>query len=97
MNLFNLLKKQSPLKKKAVDSEIINLYPNPTSGTVQVLFSTTEPRILKLYNNQDKEIILKTIDEATNIEFDLQSLPNGIYYLDIKSSTKQITKLIIKE
>ena len=97
MNLFNLLKKQSPLKKKAVASEIINLYPNPTSSTVQVVFSTTEPRTLKLYNNRSKEIIFKTLDEAASTELDLQSLPNDIYYLDIHSSTSQITKLIVKE
>jgi hypothetical protein len=98
MNLLKLLKKDLPfLGKKPENTELIKLYPNPTSDTIKVIFSTKKPRTLKLSNNQGKEIFLRTLNEETSTKLNLELLPDGIYYLDVNTNYGKTTKLIIKE
>lgn len=98
MNFFNFIRKTYTHSKATIDhNEIIDLYPNPTSNTIQILFYTTKNRTLNLYDNQGNVVLHKILNDALSTKLDLQDFPSGIYALDIDTTTDKITKHILKE
>lgn len=71
-------------------------YPNPTNGFVQItipqeLFGNT----IVLTNTFGQVIETRIIDN-TIIDYDLQNLATGIYFIQVKTSNGMITKKVIK-
>ena len=75
----------------------LDLYPNPNSGTF-----TVEPRIaldgnvqLRAFNMLGEVVWSSSTNNLIRQTFDLSSLKNGIYLLDIRSENKMSTKRFI--
>ncbi|MGB0167569.1 MAG: T9SS type A sorting domain-containing protein, partial [Luteibaculum sp.] len=75
-----------------LNQSIINIYPNPTDGLLQV--RTTNPvQTLKLYDSMGKEI-LALEDLPKEFELDLRKYSRGIFLLQIESSEGIISRKI---
>ena len=80
------------------DDQIINIYPNPTTGQFKIDFMGNPYPDAEIYiisfrgqnmqnmNTQNRDII----------DIDLSYLPNGIYLVVIKTADKVVTKRIVK-
>ena len=71
----------------------ISLFPNPTSGQIQLNISNDIEVIkVKLYNVLGQQIAL-----ATNNTIEMSFLPSGLYYLEIATNLGTITKTVIRK
>lgn len=79
----------------SIDEEIINidLYPNPTTGFLNVQSSYEIERIT-IYSSNGS--IVNVINQPKD-NIDLSELANGLYYLMIQTNNGLITKKVIKE
>lgn len=83
-----------------VPEDIAYVVPNPTTGNFQLIFHDPQgPVIIELFNLSGK--IIYRIDlpyhSGRTINFEeLQSLPQGIYFIRIKTESGTIVKKIIK-
>jgi ELWxxDGT repeat protein len=79
--------------QKIQDNQTVSIYPNPSSGIFKIksdeLLKDTS---VKIYNTQGQ-----TIFESKRFisEIDLSNQPKGIYFIQIKSEYKIVTKKII--
>jgi alpha-tubulin suppressor-like RCC1 family protein len=73
--------------------EIIQIYPNPTDGTVTIDGFDLSNASLKIYNSIGKKVKEDNLNHST---VSLSELPAGIYWLHITSKDKQFIKEIIK-
>ena len=73
--------------------ESISLFPNPTSGQVQLNISNDIEVIkVKLYNVLGQQIAL-----AANNTIEMSFLPSGLYYLQIDTNLGTTTKTVIRK
>ena len=71
----------------------ISLFPNPTSGQIQLIISNDIEVInVRLYN-----VIGQQIAIATNKTIEISFLPSGLYYLQIDTNLGTITKTVIRK
>jgi hypothetical protein len=72
--------------------------PNPTSGIFNVTSSNFNEKIneVSIVNLLGKEVYRSnSIDNNTNLDFDLSEFSNGIYFLQIKTNKGNLTKKIV--
>jgi hypothetical protein len=72
--------------------------PNPTSGIFNVTSSNFNGKIneVSIVNILGKEVYRSnSIDNNTNLNFDLSEFSNGIYFLQIKTNKGNLTKKIV--
>jgi len=75
----------------------INVYPNPTNGSVHIDFKNTKSNVsIRLTNALGQVVLTKNYKSTNHINFDLDT-PKGLYFLQIESDGEVITKKIIKE
>ncbi len=83
-----------------VNSEIVNLYPNPNDGHFSIDFVTplqNEKCEIIITDLSGKKIYLEpVINEVTSKQFDLSYLKSGIYVMMIMDKDILITKKFIK-
>ena len=73
--------------------ESISLFPNPTSGQIQLNISNDIEVIkVKLYNVLGQQIAL-----AANNTIEMSFLPSGLYYLQIDTNLGTTTKTVIRK
>ncbi len=71
----------------------LNLFPNPTSqGFTIKTFNTIDQ--ISIYNLQGK--LIKTFNSEQK-EYDINELSNGLYFVNISSKNKKVTKKLIKQ
>lgn len=71
--------------------ETITIYPNPTSGELNVVTDTIDFDYIKIYNGVGQRIFYQKFSKTVNIK----SLPKGIYYLNlIKDSNIEVRKIV---
>ena len=75
-------------------NDIISVYPNPTTGILNINLSGVLETELILYTITGQKIFRKTINTKTTT-IDLSSLSNGVYYLQLKNGNGVDTKKII--
>lgn len=75
-----------------------NMHPNPAKETVKIQFSNeiTEPYMLTLFDMEGREVI-QFQDYKKNTEIQIDALKTGIYLLNIKNTTMNITKRLVVE
>jgi hypothetical protein len=81
-------------------SSQIELFPNPTTGNVSLRFNGSFEEVsIQLFSIDGKFIERKDIGMVANIEEQLliQELPNGVYFLEIKTKQGSIVKRLIKQ
>lgn len=82
-------------------SENINVYPNPSNGTVKVqtIFPTKENVEVTITNMLGQ--VVASSKKHTNIEllsFDLSAEPNGVYFVTVSTATdKMVQRLILNK
>jgi len=79
----------------------ISLAPNPATDQLRVQIETAEPAEFTLLLNdaQGRLIDRKTIEKTAqgNAQFDLRTLPSGIYTLTVSSVKGYLTKKFVKQ
>ncbi len=78
-----------------IDSDEISLFPNPTTGIVEIQGKNAEQPTIRLTDHIGRFIKTQKLSDSRQI--DLGSLPNGIYFVEILTDTQSIVKRIIKE
>lgn len=70
------------------------VYPNPSQGTVFIShqLTTGNPLSLTLYSTLGQVLLEKEITNSDQTQLELQNLPNGAYYLSLKTSSTTVTK-----
>ena len=82
-------------------SILSNPYPNPTNGMISVDLQLIEANdfTITVYNNTGQLMFQSTnnLSSGNNkLTFDLEKLPNGIYYLMVQGQKDQVSKRLIK-
>ncbi|MBL0235377.1 MAG: T9SS type A sorting domain-containing protein [Saprospiraceae bacterium] len=73
----------------------INIYPNPSGGRLNIEMVNTKIERLDIYNSQGSK--LKLDDQIkTSYRIDLTQYPEGIYFIQVKTSYGNFTKKWIK-
>lgn len=91
---FNVYVPAEILSVHDVNLAEVNVFPNPTSGTVHVN-ATEEINSITIFSTLGQ--VVQTIDGSSlNIELDLSPLPNGHYLLEIETTRGTQTKKLIK-
>jgi uncharacterized protein (TIGR02145 family) len=97
--IFDTSNQQKTINNDPTNDEIY-LYPNPTLNLVTLHVDTrTMNSIISIDIMNSEGVKLKTIVGDTNIanyKIDLREYLNGVYYCVIKSSSKIVTKKLIK-
>lgn len=79
-----------------INTAEVKIYPNPVKGEiVTVEFNKREIKEISITNITGKEVLLKTYTFAENKkQIQLNDIPNGIYFLKIKTTED---KIVIKK
>ncbi len=80
------------------DVGLIQMYPNPTSGIVEIKFSNTQEKYLIIITDSFGRQIIKR-EEANyplTTKIDISEFSNGVYILEVVSDTNHLVKKIIK-
>jgi hypothetical protein len=87
------------VEEKLIESEILNIYPNPATESVNVTFvNAKEGSKLSLYDLAGKELIIKNIisnSGLTQQEINISHLSKGTYILMLTSDNSRKTQKII--
>jgi len=76
------------------ESEGISVFPNPTTGMIQIQNSFPEGSTVQITDNQGN--IIETQNLPANQQIDIRNQPNGLYFIKIVTGSQRITKRIIK-
>lgn len=70
------------------------VYPNPSQGTVFVSHQLTNgnPLSLTLYSTLGQILLEKEITDINQTQLDLKNLPNGAYYITLRTNKAIVTK-----
>jgi len=82
------------------DNSILEIYPNPTSGSIRIKnqFSTFEQSSLIVYDMTGRVVMKNQIPNGIYVyEFDLSTIANGVYQLQIRNANGLHTSKIILE
>ena len=80
-------------------SNSLNVYPNPTSDLINIVFDDKSLNITKvnLYNSQGQLFAVLGEGElgSHNLQLDMSIYPNGIYFLNIQTAQGSIVRKIL--
>lgn len=85
------------VEDKKLINEVTNVYPNPTSGNINIDLKEVKQDIKATITNSLGQVIFIQNFEATNlISIDIDA-PSGIYFLNLKSDRESKTIKVLKE
>lgn len=73
----------------------VKLYPNPSNGLLNVMIDNASKNYIQLIDIQGKNILSQKIGLNKLITFDLNHLPNGLYYLKIENEKGNYLEKVI--
>jgi hypothetical protein len=79
--------------------EEIKIYPNPTSGWVNILWNeenTTEEGVLHIYGLQGQLIHQQPVTSGLPVRTDLSAIPDGLYLVRISTANGEWVKRVVK-
>lgn len=79
-----------------IKNATMELYPNPASETTKLQFSNNDSYQVNILNNNG-QVITSYSDVKNNLEINLSTLPQGIYFIHSQSNTSTITQKLIVE
>lgn len=82
------------VNEESNNSSPFQLYPNPTSEKVNLIFKEKEGRTIKLVNIIGKEV-LKIENNKLNLQLDVSNYPKGIYFVKVEAEGKSNSQKII--
>jgi hypothetical protein len=75
------------------DTELVEVYPNPTSGQVQIILGKEyQNTSIKLINALGQAILHKTYASTNEITFDIEGAP-GVYFLEIETAEQVLGRI----
>lgn len=78
----------------------LNVFPNPTTGTVQLVFSSLEEIstvMIEIYNMMGEGIYRNSHSGSLNYELDLSKLPDGMYIIRVLKNEETGIARVIKQ
>jgi PKD repeat protein len=79
-----------------IESEEIQIYPNPTDGFVFISFKAPTDANISIYSLDGKSLITQSISHENLFQVDLSTFPPAIYLLKIETTTSvHIEKIIL--
>jgi len=69
-------------------ASFIKIYPNPTSSFVNISSDLVDLQTVSVFNLQGQQLLEQTNEGQAAIALDLQTLANGIYFVEINKSIK---------
>ncbi len=95
-------KAQLPSYVEAVTNPAVEfgIFPNPNNGAFKTAFRNTKGQVnFHVVNSAGQMLVSKTAmaDQSGNLieQFDLSTLPNGMYYLQVENNGKHTTRKIV--
>jgi hypothetical protein len=82
--------------KNQSNASLFNLYPNPTTGNLTIEFGTSAERTIQVIDVTGR-IISTEKSEASNLQLNLSTYSNAVYYLMIKESKGVSRFKIVKQ
>lgn len=83
------------------DLSNILVYPNPTESDIRIQFNTLSPRAELCLLNLFGEIIfqqnISALSNVINYQLDMTTMPNGSYFVHLKSDTENFSLKIMKQ
>jgi hypothetical protein len=82
---------------KQVDYEknTIKIYPNPTTGILQIEQKYNNDLNIKIYDNLGR-LVLQKQSNSSNSNLDISNLADGIYFIAIQVDNELISRKILK-
>lgn len=90
------------VERDAQELKVVNLYPNPTTKTINLAFTNPESGNVRIEVRDVVGRIVKSFDYKLDkglqkVNLDLSKLEAGTYYLSIDNSKNRIVNIILKE
>lgn len=85
---------------EVLDDELINVYPNPTSGLIYLNLSNVKTKINEVkILNQSGGIVFKMNDNSLNknLQIDISTFSKGLYFIQLSTANGNLMKKIILE
>jgi hypothetical protein len=76
--------------------QTVNLYPNPTNGSVRISLPTKETSKIAVYDINGR-LLIQTIKNEENFSLDLSKYSAGIYILKMEIKGREFIRKIIKQ
>jgi len=90
--------KLTAIEEEKLDQSLVTIYPNPASNLITLSFENQiqNPATITLTDLSGKALVkFENVDPTLNTNIDVNGLPDGFYFLKIKSGDKALVKKII--
>lgn len=75
---------------------VVAVYPNPTTGLVQVTLPAG-PATVSVLSTLGQVLLTRTVPEGRNTQLDLRGLPTGVYVLRVSSAAGSISHRVARQ
>jgi Secretion system C-terminal sorting domain len=79
-----------------IEEEAFTAYPNPVSSLLQIQFEQNATGLLRIFNANGQEMFLAALGIEPEIQVNMSTYPNGVYWVNIQTSDQVLTKKIVK-
>lgn len=76
---------------------LVSIYPNPTSGQLSISLEEANTTSVTIRNSLGQILLSDISLSGDQLELDISAYPTGVYFLQVESEGKLITKKIIKQ
>lgn len=92
-----LFRSNDILGDTATALEKVTVYPNPTSGILNIISPEAKITTLEIFDISGRRLKNLNLSTATHYEVDLANLQSAIYFVKINTDMGSVTKQIIKQ
>jgi Secretion system C-terminal sorting domain len=79
-----------------IEEESFMAYPNPVSSLLQIQFEQNATGLLRIFNANGQEMFRAALGNEPEIQVNMSTYPNGVYWFNIQTSDQVLTKKIVK-
>ncbi|MFN8358397.1 MAG: GEVED domain-containing protein [Candidatus Kapaibacterium sp.] len=84
------------VEENPADNTMLSVYPNPTSGELEITVPLSQEMIVNVYDIHGKMQLEHAAKQTERIKLNMNSLPDGVYYLKIQSNGHTMYRKIVK-
>lgn len=96
MTNWNVIAHSSNLKEHSNQDNIFKVYPNPSSGHINIVFNSPQTGSIKVYNEIGQLLFQMYFISTSQFNFELPDSINKIIYLKVETEDINALKLILK-
>jgi hypothetical protein len=79
-----------------MSNQVLNIFPNPSSGIVNIVTPAEDSYILRLFDNLNRVVLKRSFCQGA-CSFDISELESGIYVIELTfGGYKRISRLLVK-